>query len=85
MTSGGPTQMHISPNRHSGNNDGWTTGWYYRTSNVGTSTVTIGQVCISEIRKAGGIRLLDVPVGPKTSSYVRDHREFCRSQWLWAF
>jgi hypothetical protein len=57
MTSVGPTQMHMSPTlAAAGNDEGWTARRYYKTSHA--SAVTIGQVCISEIREAAGTKSL---------------------------
>ena len=58
MTSGGPTQVHISPTRAAGIPDMITVGQHggiIGLPTCGTTPVTIGQVCISVIRDAGGM------------------------------
>ena len=58
MASVGPTQMHKSPTLAAGIPEIITVGQQagiIGPPTWGTSTVTIGQVCISVIREAGGI------------------------------
>ena len=60
IMSGGPTHVHISPIRAAGIPEMITVGQHagiIGPPTCGTSAVTIGHVCISEIRAAGGIDL----------------------------
>ena len=84
MTSVGPVQMHISPTLAAGMPEIMTVGQQAGIMGPptwGTTPVTIGQVCISEIREAGGIRLLSGCLWDrKTRSYAQNYREVYRGQ-----
>jgi hypothetical protein len=66
MTSMGPTQMHLSPILAAGMPEIMTVGQHggiIGPPTWGTTPVTIGQVCMSVIRDAGGIGGPDPAVG----------------------
>src|SRR3954468_3026077 len=71
ITSGGPTQVHMSPTRAAGRPAIRTVtapGGRIGPPTCGTTPVTIGQVCMSDTRAAGGMGGADRRTAPERRS-----------------